>query len=354
MEIDRPSEPDGERHVSISLVMPNYNHSQYLHKSVGGMLAQLRPADEIIIIDDASTDDSLKILEAFAGQHATIKLIRRQTRLGAVANLNAGLVEAKGDLIAFPGADDCLFPAFLHDTAALMALHPFAGFASSSVEIRDENDKLTGARPILFPTTRAAFVSADRFRDMLSGSDNHFLGAATLYRRDALLAVGGFDASLGPMCDGVSARRLAARHGFCFTPGPLGMWRVHGKNYSLAMISAPESTAQITERLKSVIDAEPAGLFPRDYATLLVNRLRFGIGRIVANDISDTPQASLARIAELAGGRKLDHFALKLIRRSGPAKRTVAKIWLTLRLRPFSLVRIFLEPMRRRIFVRHD
>tara|TARA_R110000868_G_scaffold47354_6_gene155471 strand:- start:10613 stop:11677 length:1065 start_codon:yes stop_codon:yes gene_type:complete len=354
METDRPSEPDGEQHVSISLVMPNYNHSQYLHKSVGGMLAQLRPADEIIIIDDASTDNSLKILEAFAGQNANIRLIKRQTRLGAVANLNAGLAEAKGELIAFPGADDHISPTFLRDTAALMALHPFAGFASSSVEIRDENDKLTGARPILYPTTHPAFVSADQFRRMLSGSDNHFLGAATLYRRDALLTVGGFDASLGPMCDGVSARRLAARHGFCFTPGPLGMWRVHGKNYSLAMISAPESTAQIITRLKSVIDAEPEGIFPHDYAELLVKRLRFGIGRIIADDISDEPQVSLDRIADLAGGREIDHFALKLIRWSGPAKRVGAKIWLTLRLRPFSLIRIFLEPLRRKIFVRRD
>tara|TARA_R110002074_G_scaffold402283_1_gene606106 strand:+ start:6212 stop:7276 length:1065 start_codon:yes stop_codon:yes gene_type:complete len=354
MEIDRSSESDSERHVSISLVMPNYNHSQYLHKSVGGMLAQLRPADEIIIIDDASTDGSLEILEAFANQYPAIKLVRRQTRLGAVVNLNDGLAEAKGDLIAFPGADDYLFPTFLRDTSALMARHPSAGFSSSSVEIRDENDRITGARPILFPTTRPAYISAERFRHMLSSSDNHFLGAATLYRRDTLLAIGGFDSALGPMCDGVSARRLAARHGFCFTPGPLGMWRVHGRNYSLAMVSSAEITARITETLGSVINAEPDGLFPHDYAKLLVRRLHFGIGRIIADDISAAPQASLARIAELAGGQPFDRFIVKLFRWFGPAKPAAAKVWLTLRLRPFSLARLFLEPLRRRFFVFHD
>lgn len=333
---------------SISLVMPNYNHSAYLHQSVHGMLSQQLAADEIIIIDDASTDGSLDLLNELAAQHPSIRIIALEENKGALSALNLGLAEARGDLIAFPGADDFLFPEFIEDTTRLLQEFPEAGFAAGGAYIWDGNDHITGQRPIIYPTYRPAYVSAADYRRKLKDSDNHFLGAATLYRRSVLVKIGGFDPELGSVSDGMSARRIAARHGFCFTPKPIGAWRIHGGNYSLSMITSREQTNVMSLRIKSVLDGEPHGLFPNGYADRLIKRLNFGIGRILANESKGNDLVVRARLSDLAGGTGLDRSAIYLASLLKPFSRTLFVSWLTIRLRPYALWRLAIEPIRRR------
>lgn len=336
-----------ERQASISLVMPNRNHGEYLPQSIGGLLAQMRPADEILIIDDASTDDSVAIIERIAADHPSIRLIKQRERAGVVANLNLGLSEAKGEFIAFPGADDLIFPAFLQESARLLEQFPESGFAAACAEIWDGADNVRGIRPAIMPSIKPAHISAVRFRRMLAGADNFFLGATTLYRRAALAEIGGFDAALGSTTDGMAARRIAARHGFCFCPRPLGMWRIHGGNFSISMASSPEAFAQMTKRIDEVLRAEPEGLFPPDYAAQLIRRLQFGVGRLMTID-SDLTDANIRlRLGALAGGAPADSLLLELAGHLGTIGRYIALAWLAVRLRPFSLWRLGIEPLRR-------
>lgn len=316
--------------------MLNHNHGAYLRGSLGATLAQTRAADEIIVIDDASTDGSIPILEEIAAQNPTIRLIRNKQRIGVVPNLNKGLREARGDYISFPAADDLIFPDFLAETSSLLDRHPDAAFAAACADIWDNRNVVIGHRPVIWPTAKAAYVGPEQFRALISGADNFFLGAVTLYRRAALNELGGFDPELGSMSDGFVARRMAARHGFCFIPKALGVWRVHGENYSVVMATSERELDRMIARSVEILQKEPAGLFPARYPKLLSRRLHFGAGRLVAlrEDIA-RPEIQ-ERLSRIAGGAALDRAAFGAAAWLGPLRTRAAIGWLALRLRPYS------------------
>ena len=88
--------------MKISVVVPLYNTRAYIVEAIDSILAQTRPADEIIVVDDGSTDGGPDLL---AGYGARVCVIRQANAGGATA-LNRGIAQATGDTIAFLDADD--------------------------------------------------------------------------------------------------------------------------------------------------------------------------------------------------------------------------------------------------------
>ena len=322
--------------MQTTFVMPNYNHAAYLHKSIGAMLAQTKPADEVIIIDDASTDNSLEIIDELTLNRPNVHVVRNSTNAGVVQALQAGLARATGDFVAFLGADDCVAPHFLSMTSALLEAHPGAGFACGRAEIRDGDNRLLAERPIIRPTRTMRYVSASEAAQQLTKADNFFLGPVTLYHRARLLELGGFDEALGALSDGLIQRRLAVRWGYAFTPDILGTWRIHGANYSVTSAS----DAAVLERLiaagKALIEREPTGLFPAGYPELFERRLRFNSARLMAGNLTQQPDPGGA-IARIMGGKPIDQSVLSATTRLGKLSWVATMAWLFVRLRPLSM-----------------
>src|SRR2546423_1824551 len=94
----------------ISAIIPNFNHAQYLARSVGSYLNQPLLPYEIIVIDDGSTDNSLEVLEGFAKKNPIIRVLRNERNIGMNATMNRGLQEARGDHVLYTSADDEVRP----------------------------------------------------------------------------------------------------------------------------------------------------------------------------------------------------------------------------------------------------
>ncbi len=92
----------------ISVLMPVYNGDPFLDKSIKSVLNQTFNDFEYIIINDGSTDDSLKIIESY--EDSRIKIINFSKNMGIAAALNNGLNAAKGDYIARQDQDDISHP----------------------------------------------------------------------------------------------------------------------------------------------------------------------------------------------------------------------------------------------------
>ena len=91
--------------AKVSVIIPCYNAGRYVAETLESLRQQTWPNLEVIVVDDGSTDDSARIIEAFAGLDLT--LIRQSNR-GQTAALNVGLARAKGDFVQYLDADDLI------------------------------------------------------------------------------------------------------------------------------------------------------------------------------------------------------------------------------------------------------
>ena len=87
---------------TISVVIPSYNRADLIGETLANVLGQSRPPDEVIVVDDGSTDDSTRVVEGFGDRVTLI----RQANAGPGAARNRGLAAARGELIQFMDSDD--------------------------------------------------------------------------------------------------------------------------------------------------------------------------------------------------------------------------------------------------------
>ncbi len=115
--------------MSISVVIPLFNKAPYIEAALRSVLAQSRPADQIIVVDDGSTDEGPSLVQAFAG----VTLVR-QANSGVSVARNTGVSNAVGDLVAFLDADDEWLPEHLSLIEKAAAEHPHASVVCAGYE----------------------------------------------------------------------------------------------------------------------------------------------------------------------------------------------------------------------------
>ena len=101
------SQASSQDSALVSIIIPAYNTAQYIHRAIGSSIRQTHKNIEILIIDDGSTDETLRVAEYFAGTDSRIRVLT-QKNAGVSAARNHGINEAKGKYICFLDADDWL------------------------------------------------------------------------------------------------------------------------------------------------------------------------------------------------------------------------------------------------------
>ena len=90
----------------VSIVMATYNGEQFLRAQLDSLTAQTYPALEIVVVDDASTDRTIAILEEYAAVHSSIRLYKSERNLGYRKNFEKGMMLCRGEYIALCDQDD--------------------------------------------------------------------------------------------------------------------------------------------------------------------------------------------------------------------------------------------------------
>ena len=107
----------------FSVIIPVYNSEKYLNKCIKSVLNQKNNKTEIILIEDCSTDSSLKVCNSF--QHnPSVNIIRHKKNLGVSISRNDGILAAKGKYILFLDSDDWLYPGCLKNIEKLITINP--------------------------------------------------------------------------------------------------------------------------------------------------------------------------------------------------------------------------------------
>src|SRR5438477_7484596 len=87
--------------LRATCIITNYNYAAYLPQAVDSVLSQTTPFHEIIIVDDASTDDSSIILAGLSKRAETLKILRRKDNAGQLAAFETGITQSSGDIVFF-------------------------------------------------------------------------------------------------------------------------------------------------------------------------------------------------------------------------------------------------------------
>jgi glycosyltransferase involved in cell wall biosynthesis len=202
----------------LSVVLTSYNYARFLPAALEGLAAQTRQPDELIVIDDHSRDDSVAVIASFLGRFRDARLVQNPDNLGAIANLNRGLELARGTVVFFAAADDVTYPTLLERGMGLLEAHPEAALFSARSDIIDVEGAREGTLATAIPRREPGFIGPDAIARQLMCDDSWLIGNTTLYRRDALVAAGGFAAELGSFCDGYVSRLLALRRASAIRP----------------------------------------------------------------------------------------------------------------------------------------
>ena len=242
--------------------MANYNHARYLPESLGAICGQTRPADEIVVVDDGSTDNSVEVIEALAESCPKLCLLRNDHNRGLQYSINRALAAATCDYVVWASADDKLLPNFLERSLALLQQHPSAGVCFSQLAVFVDGtdvvrlytgDETTG--PAFDLGREPHFLNPEQLIERLRRSYLWMSGNTVVVRRDALLEAGGFMPELEWHSEWFVYYVVALRHGACVIPDTLAMMREVPGTYSASGMGDPKRQRKVLKAMVAVLKA---------------------------------------------------------------------------------------------------
>ena len=280
----------------VSVVIPTYNRAATLPRAIKSVLAQDYDNLELIIVDDASTDETAEVLSHV--DDPRMRVIVHEKNKGAAGALNTGGHAARGDIIAFQDSDDEWLDGKLSRQMQALSAAPedcVCVYCMKIVYGRGP-DYVRGKRRIVcVPGPEVEKVSGDM--RLALAHKNIVSNQTVVCRRDAFLRVRGFDERLYNSVDWDFTSRLAALGSFAYVDEPLVNTYIQTDSISRLSPKTPYSQLIIANKLK-----------------------RSGIPATVQAD-------SWAQLGVMMGRRGYPRRAEVLIRASLSARPLVAKTW---------------------------
>lgn len=176
------------RSPAISVAMSVYNGERFLAEAVESVLQQSFRDFEFLILDDGSSDSSVRIARDHASRDSRIRVISRENR-GLVASLNQLLAESRGALVARMDADDVCMPQRFERQFAFLSANPDYGVVGSWSEDIGEDGLPWQDDRSTHPVTHDDVIAS------IDASVPFICHPAVMYRRDTVLSVGGYHAA---------------------------------------------------------------------------------------------------------------------------------------------------------------
>jgi glycosyltransferase involved in cell wall biosynthesis len=203
---------------SVSVVIPVYNNAPYIAAAVQSVLSQTRQPDEIIVVDDGSTDGTAKALEQFRGE---IRYVYQQNR-GEPAARNRGISESKYAFVAFLDGDDLWREDKLELQMRYLEEHPGCSLVYSDMSTFDEKGEIDAS---VKTRLRMSMPSGRIFPALFERS---LFGSGTvIFRKTCVATVGNFDENLLVGSDYEMWLRISRNFDVGAVDQPLLMYRHH-------------------------------------------------------------------------------------------------------------------------------
>jgi glycosyltransferase involved in cell wall biosynthesis len=235
--------------MEVSAVVPTRNRSRLLPITLRSVLGQADVRFEIVVVDDASTDDTRNVVAALGDPR--VRLISNATPIGPSAARNRGAEEARGEWLAFVDDDDLWAPTKLTRQVGVATEDGYAWVYAGAVNV-DDRLRIIHCAPA--PDPAEVVAALPRSNPIAAGASN------VLIHRDAFEAVGGFNQHLRACEDWDLWLRLARIESPGRVPNPLVAYRMHAGNAILDVAAYAEGLKAFERLHGTTIDW---GLFHR-------------------------------------------------------------------------------------------
>jgi GT2 family glycosyltransferase len=219
----------------VTVVVTSFNHARFLPDALQSLRAQSTTPSEVVLVDDGSTDDTARLVSGYA----EVRYLY-QTNRGLSAARNAGLRASVGEFIVFLDADDVLEPRAIEVGLRYLAAHPEWALVSGGHRRADADLRPLG-HDCCWPVHDRHYLA------LLHGN---YIGmhAAVMYRRAALLALGGFDEELTACEDYDVYLRMARSYPIGCHGEIAALYRQHGTNMSARLGNMLAMALQVHDR----------------------------------------------------------------------------------------------------------
>lgn len=178
----------------VSILIPSYNHSAYIEKTIRSVWEQNYSNLELVVIDDGSTDNSREILARLKLVSPISMVVIEQENAGICPTLNRALEKSTGEIIGMLASDDIMLPDRVNQEVAQFTSLPTLKVLYSNGQFQTERKILDDAHKNIKPYLKRGVVATSNY---LRSAVPAFYIQALLIRRDFLLSIGGFDEDTG-------------------------------------------------------------------------------------------------------------------------------------------------------------
>jgi glycosyltransferase involved in cell wall biosynthesis len=231
--------------MSISVVIPAYNAARYIGRALDSVLAQTHKPDEIIVVDDGSTDDTAGIVETYSSQ---VRLIRRENAGASVAR-NTGINAAKSEWIAFLDGDDEWLPEKLQSQSQLLGRNSQLVWATANFIYCHCGQNLHSQK-LDAPKGQALLNGRDFFEDYFDAFTKAAAGwtGTMIVKRSVLIESGLFSSDQMRFNDEDMWWRIAYRYPkIGYNSKPLAIYHMHVPDSVTKKYEVPKSLNQLID-----------------------------------------------------------------------------------------------------------
>jgi glycosyltransferase involved in cell wall biosynthesis len=214
------------RPPAVSVCIPTFNGARSIASTLHSVLGQTLADIEVVVVDDASSDDTAEIARASGDPRVSVKV--NAGRLGIAGNWNRCLGLARAPLVCIFHQDDLMMPENLAQKAAFLEAHPRAGMVFSNVWQIGPRDEVLSPHWYFppDPADQGLHPGQDFFRRLLLGP-NIVCCPSVVCRREVFDVVGGFDTSMQFTLDWEMWLRIASRYPVGYLTEALVQYRRH-------------------------------------------------------------------------------------------------------------------------------
>ena len=211
---------------SVDVIVPCYNYGHFLLECVRSVLTQVGPQVRVLILNDASPDNTAEIANDLARQDPRVTVIHHLGNKGHIATYNEGIESVSADYLLLLSADDYLLPGALQRATSLMDAHPELSFTFGPA-IRLETHTGTSYLLCTLPCWRSErLLTGQKFIEVM-GATNRIASPTVVVRTKIQKVVGGYRPDLPHAGDTEMWLRLAAHGWVGYINTPQAVYRGH-------------------------------------------------------------------------------------------------------------------------------